>query len=685
VWNAECQAAFAALKDAMVGPSVVALARLDDLRGEPFRLTTDASDYAMGAVLEQLHKEDGRWHAVAYSSRKFSPAELNYSSNDKEVLAGIGAMLKWRHYLGSAHFTLVTDNRGLQYLLTKRTLLRRQARWLETLAEFDYVVEHRPGKLLGPADLLSRRPDLALNLVDQEMHAVTTAAITVNVECSAEFLQRVQGGLKTDIFFGPVVRQLEEVKPQAELHHFRRLYELRQGLLYLRADDRLCVPDGFTTELMTTFHDGATQGHPGRSGLYSILRRLFFWRNMFRMVGLFVRSCDLCQRVKSRNHPVAGLPQPLELPAGRWTDISLDFVTDLPTTEDSFNAILTVTDRFSKRVHFIPCVKAITAVGTATLLLKHVIAYHGWPQSITSDRDPRFCSNVWTALFEQSGTKLKMSTAAHPQTDGASERANRTVQTYLRAFVNFRQTSWDRLLPLAELAINSRPNTVTKMSPFKLDLGREIVTPETWLNPSELARGQSSVGDLVQQQKLDFAVAQDCILLAQHMDAARVSGVRLPAPFNVGDRVMVHSDFLMTAEERLRPKRKLRHRYLGPFVVLKRIGNVAYRLQLPQECRAHPVFNVNALKPYVPNNLEGRMVPPTVSQEHAQFVTRAILGYRRQRGVHQFLVDWEGFPPSERTWEPLSVLIIGARVNRHLLQFLDVHRRINALVDHLLP
>jgi hypothetical protein len=152
-WAEEHQRAFQDLKQALVTAPVI---HPPDLQ-QPFTVTTDASGFAVGAVLSQGEHPDLR--TIAYESRKMSSAERNYPVHDKEMLAVMYALKKWRHYLKGSHVTIITDHKSLEYFATQPNLSERQARWMGQLAEFDYTIVHRPGKTNVVADALSRRPD----------------------------------------------------------------------------------------------------------------------------------------------------------------------------------------------------------------------------------------------------------------------------------------------------------------------------------------------------------------------------------------------------------------------------------------------------------------------------------------------------------------------------------------------
>ena len=153
----------------------------------------------------------------------------------------------------------------------------------------------------------------------------------------------------------------------------------------------------------------------------------------------------------------------------------MDFVTGLPLSADwkgdSYNSILVIVDRLTKIVHYEPVKVTIDAPGLAEVIIDVVVRHHGLPDSIVTDRGSLFTSKFWSSLCYFLGVKRRLSTAFYPQTDDQTEWQNSTMEAYLRAFVNFEQNDWARLLPMAEFAYNNAKNASTGYTPFKLNCG----------------------------------------------------------------------------------------------------------------------------------------------------------------------------------------------------------------------
>ena len=193
---------------------------------------------------------------------------------------------------------------------------------------------------------------------------------------------------------------------------------------------------------------------------------------MYKDVERYITSCNVCQKTKvEQNHP-SSLLQPLPIPSTPWESVSLNLIVHLPTTKRGHTAIVVFVDRLTKMAHFVATTTTIDAPGVAQLFFNEVVRHHGYPANLVSDRDARFTSKFWQTLAKLSGIELRMSTAFHPQTDGETERTNRTLEQMLRAYVNYAMDNWDNMLPYAEFAYNNSKSASTQITPLHANLGR---------------------------------------------------------------------------------------------------------------------------------------------------------------------------------------------------------------------
>ncbi|GJU05990.1 DNA/RNA polymerases superfamily protein [Tanacetum coccineum] len=237
---------------------------------------------------------------------------------------------------------------------------------------------------------------------------------------------------------------------------------------------KLCVPEDPTLReaLMTEAHSSPFSIHPGSTKMYHDLKQHFWWSGMKRDVATFVSKCLTCQQVKIEHQRASGLLQPLEIPVWKWDEISMDFVTGLPRTQRKHDAIWVVVDRLTKSAHFLPIRKDYPVSKLAEMFQQEIVRLHGTPSAIVSDRDPRFTSRFWKGLQKAWGTRLKFSTAFHPETDGQSERTIQTLEDMLRSCALEWAGNWDDYICLVGERILEGPEMI-EVTNEKVAVARE--------------------------------------------------------------------------------------------------------------------------------------------------------------------------------------------------------------------
>ncbi|GBG88152.1 hypothetical protein CBR_g46641 [Chara braunii] len=494
-WTPLHEDAFHALKKAVTCAPVLHLPDFD----RTFILTTDASNFVVEAVLSQVFPssldsshpriprfppptpttasrmtptrpatdepsidysstivEDGNVESrsgdcpIAFYSHQLLPAEINYTADEREVLAVVNAARHWRHYLHGAPFMVRTDNSVVQAFLTKPKLTPRQARWWRDVSEFSFTTEHIKGETNRVAGALSRRPDH-----DQEHIQLSSISVTtVHHSVIDEF--------RTQYRHCPDYRDIHATLRSGKTVPKCSLGD--NGLVYWHGsqgtrEPRICVPSTgkLRVQAVAEFHDQAAAGHMGFHKTLASVSRVYVWPKCKDFVKDYVAN-----------------------------SISMDFIGPLrPPAPRGHDAILVVIDRFTKRARFVPCRYAISAREVADIVFDRVVRDHGLPLSIISDRDPRFTNRFWRRLHEVYGTQLRFSSSDHPQTDGQTEITNRTLGDILRKIVRDDQ-QWDLHLAHAEIAYNHVVSPATGMSPYYCDLGYHPRVPADFLRPSQM-------------------------------------------------------------------------------------------------------------------------------------------------------------------------------------------------------
>jgi len=643
-------------------------------------IETDASDFAIGAIHSQRDNKN-RLHPVAFHSRKFQPAEINYEIHDRELLAVVDAFKHWRRYCeGAIHQVQVySDHQNLEYFTTTKVLNRRQARWAQELAGIDFRIYYRPGTKNRKPDALSRRSEYRPEKGEVENQPITTVLGKNHFEewlsrtfiCSSarmalllerkwwdEFLAKVKEEGKKDEAYAQAMKEvvIEELSPKD-----RKVKELREEKELLYRRNLLWVPRNLIQQIMESEHDTKVAGHMGQDKTIELIRRNFWWPKMNERIIDFVRSCPECPQNKATRHQPYGLSSPLELPYTPWQSIAMDYITELLLSEGC-DQLWVIIDRFTKMAHFLP-LKEKTAMDLAIIFGQEVWKHHGLPTNIVSDRDSRFTSEVWKEFLQLSGIRPQMSTAFHLQTDGQTERLNQTIEAYLCAFVSRDQDDWVRLLPMAEFAYNNSVTVGNGMSPFYANYGfhpvaMDLASTEP-LNPASkvYTHWMHTVHD---ESRKGLEEAQERI--RRYTEPNR----KTPPAYQVGDLVMLSGRNIKTR----RASKKLDHKNYGPFQIEKIVASLAVRLTLPRKWKIHNVFHVSLLEPYRTSEHRAPLDPAKVLREADDIeqseeydVEEVMSSVERSRGNNKrilYLVKWLDYPErKDWTEEPFDNFSVG--------------------------
>ena len=652
-WTATESSAFEALKTCLTTAPVL---RLPDFSREfRFTLQTDASDVGIGAVLHQS-ASDGRNHVIAYASRSLSPAEVKYTTQEKEALAIVWACDYFRPYLIGDPFTVETDHQSLQWMMAAKK--GRIARWALRIAEFEFSITHRKGSANANADALSRQPvrdrSVAVPSTDDHPADVPTAddtfdrgdvlyaigidpadptAPSVIVPVSVSFDPAAVGSdepsdrlppsdaqtslrdrLRSEQLSDPFVSKLRSYIA-GRLPTPPRLRTLVDacadvdGLLIHRYTDvrpsrlvpctQVFVPQTLRNELVVLHHDHPLSGHLGSHRTLMRLRQNYYWPGMHVDVKRYVHSCALCQVHKTKsppNHP----PLRYVHPGAAFADVAVDLVGPHTETEASNVYILVMQDRFTKWPEAVPLPnKAASTVADA--VFRHLICRHGIPRNLHTDQGTEFNNVLLDRLSERLSMGRSSTTAYHPQANGQVERFNRTLIDSLRAYADSNPATWDRYLESVLFAYRTTPHAGLNETPFFLVYGRDPHLPWNVLG--------GSIDDIDRDLHVyktqitgNLRHAHD-IVRAQLRSLAESSKSFHDRYHNAVDAVFPEGSHVLLFNPQGThlspddPSRKLDRRWSGPFVVETRRFDNVYRLRDPQSGRTWSV-NAGQLCPF---------------------------------------------------------------------------------------
>ncbi|KAL1944124.1 hypothetical protein VTO73DRAFT_3309 [Trametes versicolor] len=470
-------------------------------------------------------------------------------------------------------------------------------------------------------------------------------------------------------------------------------FTLREGLLYVKTRlgfESLCIPFGrlgkrALTELVIDQAHVAL-GHFGTQKTSEYVRRWFWWPRMHRDIERFCASCGTCQMVKTSNAPPPGLLHSMPIPLYPWQSMGMDFVGPFPDAQ-GFNYLLVVICRLTSMVHLIPCRVTDTAAGIAAYYVRDVVRLHGLPETIVSDRDSKFTSVFWQEVHRTLGTRLLMSTAFHPQTDGASERAIRNVAQILRALVDSDQKNWVDKVALAEFAINASISATTGFSPFELNYG--YMPSLTRLGTGDPAKFPG-VQAFAERARLNVEQAHDVRNVLSRSPKVRKCGgsktrkrgstdsgvtnsakpllekqetphaLRQHQGINIAQPLTPFHLSIIRFPDSIR-QRKLAPKYVGPYAVVQAHPETSsYTLDLPDELvrrRIHPTFHSALLRPHEANDdalfpgREARKFYDFGAPDDGEWMVDEITGHRWKGRAVEFLVHWT---LGDHTWEPLA-------------------------------
>ncbi|UYV63848.1 hypothetical protein LAZ67_2005815, partial [Cordylochernes scorpioides] len=573
-WTERQEEAFQTLKTALLSPPI--LGHLNP--NAPTYVHTDASNIGIGATLVQ--DIGGEEKVISYLSRTLSKAEQNYSTTEKECLAVVWSMSKLRPYLYGRHFKIVTDHHAFCWLKNLKDPTGRLARWALKIQEYDFDIIHKSGKKHLDADGLFRGP-LPETDWDEDFERLFLNQITDEEDKFIESVKKNLNGSRRSIAQNFKVEDgcLFKKNPNPE------------GRAWL-----LVVPEKKKREIMKEYHNHMSNGHLGVARTMYRIKSKYFWPSMLKDVSEFVKTCHLCQSRKGSNQLPSGLLQPIPPANFPFERIGIDFVGPLPSTKNRKKWIIVLTDYYTRYAETKAISKA-TVKEVSKFLVEDIFLRHGAPQYLISDRGSQFTSNLMKEVMKTCKIKHCFTTSYHPQTNGLTERLNRTLINMLSMYVNTDQKNWDEILPFITHAYNTTIQETTGYSPFFLMFGRE---PTSLLDDRNISVDidkddydeyiKHHLDKINRTRKL---VINNTIKTQERMKK-NYDKKHVERSYEPGELVAV-----WTPIRKIGKCEKLLRKYFGPYKILKKLSNVNYLIEPKDNPGQDPlIVHVSRIKPY---------------------------------------------------------------------------------------
>ncbi|EFA86050.1 hypothetical protein PPL_01285 [Heterostelium album PN500] len=528
-----------------------------------FHVYTDASDVGSGLMIAQ-YDDNNNLRPVLFDARKFDSAQRNYSARDRELLAFIHAVTRYG-YLLSRPFVFHTDHKNLIYNSQNDMDNPRLVRWSEILSRFSFQTSYIPGKENCMADYLSRAPDFYTpwdnDLLNDILASYSSELPKATRDWFNSFKRRQDITVINDLYY------------------------------WIDGDNmRLVVLDPASiTSIINEAHSSPYSGHVAYGRMLTKLNKSYVWPNMCDTISKFVKKCVQCQR-SSIKKIKEGFLASLPLPDRPWCDISMDLLA-LPAADTGEGNLFVVVDRFTKMTRLFPCHKDVTAIQLGNWFAREIIAVFGAPSSIVSDRDPKFTSELWTSSMKAIGTELKMTQPGRAQADGQTERTNRSILSHIRKWTD-KKHSWATDIRFIEACINNNISYTTQFTPNQLLYGYEPKLP--W-NANYF--GIREYKDCQNQYRLE---AKNNALDAQLQQAKQHDKVISNFnTYNINDLVLVRRSRLNTHKSSSSDDRKLTQSWGGPFIIVKQVSDINYRIRLQNKRATERTIHVDDIKPFI--------------------------------------------------------------------------------------
>ena len=621
-WGEEQTKAFEDLKKALISYPIL---RMPDFN-KPFIIYTDASGYAIGAVLSQK-TDSGEESAVCYASRTLKGAEINYGITEKECLAVVWAIKQYRVYVHGKKFSVITDHAALAWLMNITDPTGRLARWSIYLQAYTFDIVHRKGLLHSNADTLSRPPRTeSLNIA--MLNYVNVMAVKIDPLEDEPLMFYLENGKYKAGTSRKTINRVNRLLPHYKWNDNKLMFRKN-----IQNDKYLEIPrKNVRNDIILKAH---LLGHFQTESTMNRIKEKYIWKGLEKDTIAVISQCKECME----HHGIRHQEHPAQSTKINYVHerIGIDLVNGFPETDEGYNGILVITEYLTKFIMVYP-IKSKQAIEIAEKLLDY-IGLFGPPQIILSDQGTEFNNTIVKRMLDSVGIEHRITSAYHPRTNGQAERVNQVFVESLKKYTTNDNTKWHKWIPFVSLAYRSRVHSSTGYTPFELMFGRKMMRFEEWRD-DRYGDGEVSIHERVKEIRDlvegDYIKAKDNIESAQaHQRKAQNRRANLKEEkLAIGTTVYVAVKGI---------KEKLGSDYKGPFTIIDYTKNGNYILANSLGERMDDTYPLERLKKV-----------PTPVEEAETYEVERILDHYGPAGNEKYLVKWKNYPHSENTWERAS-------------------------------
>ncbi len=651
-WNEVCQIVFDHMKRRMIETFI--LRHFDQTRETILEI--DSFDYVNDEVLSQYDDEEVL-HSIVFYSKNMSSAECNYEIYDKELLIIIRAFEHWRLELKLTDISIemFIDHQALISLMKDKELSRRQMRWVQKFADFNFRIMYRSDKQNIKIDALTRRADVVLR--DSEDERICYQRITIltsNRMKIADLEKNISESIYKQVLETNEIDEnctlLREAIARDETQYEDiKLKNCRTQNKILYHDNQLWVSfnELLQMNLIHEVHDQSSMSHSDILRTVKIIKRNYYWSFMRKTIDRYIQNCYICQRSKTSRNKSNDLLQSLSISEQRWQNIVMNFIIDLSDSYD-YNAILTVIYKLLKERHYISCItddEDITVEKTAEMLLQWVYRSHDLSNFIVFDRDSQFIFILWKFLCKRLSIFLRLFIVYHSQIDDQSERVNQNVERYLRFFCSYMQNDWFKWLLMIEFVDNNVLSSVIFLIFFfmnksfhsRMSFDSDIIEYESIRERLQIIR----VEDIFDHMNKTLIFAREALIKTRERMMKQVNKHRKKINYKIESKMFLNERNIVTA----RLFKKLDDKMLDSFKITDSV-DFFYKLKLSDTMHIHNVFHSELLHSVVDDSLsdqKNELSRSIVVNDENEWEIDDILNFRRYRRRLQYRVKWKSY------------------------------------------